>query len=135
MEVALHKKLISGFNIPDKWVNPHRHISALTKGGKVIAYGENNLGGVPKICYTRGNSCHSEMEVLKSIETEPSRKMKKYIMWNIRWSRDGKIVCSKPCYACKQAMLNMGLTTIVFSTQYGTFEKSRIDSLVCKSCK
>lgn len=136
MEVPLHKKLISGgFNPPDNWENPKRHISALTKGGKVIVYGENNLGGVPKICSSRGSSCHSEMEVMKYLTTNDPRKIRKYIMWNIRWSKKGTIVCSKPCYACQQAMLDMGLTTIVFSTQDGTFEKCRIDSLVCKKCK
>lgn len=133
MEVPLNKKLIcSAFNPPEDWKNPKGHISALTKGGKIVAIGENNLGGFPNICSNKISSCHSEMEVLKYLNTDDPRKIRKYIMWNIRWSKKGTIVCSKPCYACQQAMLKKGLTTIVFSTHDGTFEKCRIDTLVCK---
>jgi len=134
MEVPLNKKLLSGMNHVEGWTNPKRHISALTKGGKVVAYGENNLGGVPKVCTSRGRSCHSEMEVIKYITTDDRRKLRKYIMWNIRWSKNGTIVSSKPCLECQQAMLSAGLIHIVFSTHEGTFTKSRIDDLVCNPC-
>jgi deoxycytidylate deaminase len=134
MEVILNKKLVSGMYPVDGWTNPKRHISALTKGGKVVAYGENNLGGVPNICDSRGKSCHSEMEVLKIISTIDKRKINKYIIWNIRWSKKGTIVSSKPCLDCQKAMLNIGLTHIVYSTQEGTFIKSKIIDLVCKPC-
>ena len=132
MEVSIHNKLSSIFQPPDNWDNPKGHISALIKGGKIIVYGENNMGGVPNIC-DRGMSCHSEMQVIKYLTTIKRRKNRKYTMWNIRWSKHGTIECSKPCARCQKAMLDMGLTTIVFSTHKGTFEKSRIDSLVCKS--
>jgi hypothetical protein len=130
-EVSLNKKL-SGLFPYDDWENPKRHLSALTKGGKVVAYGQSNLGGVPKICSTRGRSCHSEMEVLKYIGTDDKRKIKKYTMWNIRRSVEGEIVNSKPCLHCQQTLLNIGLTYIVFSTSDGTFKKSRISELICK---
>ena len=99
MEIHLSKKF-PGLIPPEEWKNPKGHLSALTKGGKVIAYGESNLGGVPRFCAHRGQSCHSEMEVLKYIQTEDKRKIRKYVMWNIRWTKNGDIVNSKPCIHC-----------------------------------
>jgi len=130
-DVVLNKKL-SGLFPSENWDNPKGHLSALTKGGKVIGYGQSNLGGVPKVCSNRGRSCHSEMEVLKHICTDDKRKIKKYTMWNIRWSKSGKIVNSKPCLNCQQTLINIGIVFIVFSTENGTFEKSRISDLSCK---
>lgn len=131
MDVHLSKKF-PGLIPPEDWQNPKGHLSALIKGGKVIAYGESNLGGVPRCCSSRGSSCHSEMEVLKYIQTEDKRKIRKYVMWNIRWTKNGDIANSKPCIHCQKALMDIGLQTIVYSTQDGTFEKSRIDELICK---
>lgn len=132
MEVSIHNKLLSIFEPPENWQNPKGHISALIKGGKIIVYGENNMGGVPNVCASRGLSCHSEMQVIKYLNSNNRRKNRKYIMWNVRWSKKGTIECSKPCYNCQQAMLNMGITTVVFSTDKGTFEKCKLESLNCK---
>tara|TARA_B100001996_G_scaffold135897_1_gene103457 strand:- start:55 stop:474 length:420 start_codon:yes stop_codon:yes gene_type:complete len=131
MEVRLNKKL-SGLCPPDDWTNPKRHISALTKGGKVIAYGESSLGGASKFSPNRGKSCHSEIAVLKQLGTEDRRKMSKYTIWNIRWSRDGRVVSSKPCINCQRVLMECGVKTIVFSTQDGKFIKDRLENLVCK---
>ena len=131
IDVHFNHKL-SGLIPPEGWKNPKGHLSALVKGGKVIGYGESNLGGVPKICTNRGSSCHSEMEVLKYITTTDKRKLSKYVIWNIRWSKGGNILNSKPCLHCQKAMINQGITTIVFSTQDGKFEKYRLDELICK---
>ena len=131
MNIHLTKKL-PGLIPPDEWKNPKGHLSALTKGGKVIAYGESNLGGVPRFCSHRGQSCHSEMEVLKYIHTDDKRKIRKYVMWNVRWTKNGDIANSKPCLHCQKALMDIGLQTIVYSTQDGTFQKSRIDELICK---
>jgi len=131
MEIHLYKKL-SVLIPPDDWTNPKGHISALTKGGKVIAYGESNLGGVPKFCSSRGSSCHSEMDALKYIQTDNKRKLRKYVMWNIRWTKNGEIANSKPCINCQKALIDIGIQTIIYSNQDGKFEKSRIDQLICK---
>ena len=130
-DLHLHKKF-HGLIPPDEWKNPKGHLSALTKGGKVIAYGESNLGGVPRFCTNRGSSCHSEMQVLKCIECEDKRKVRKYIMWNIRWTKSGAIANSKPCINCQKALIEFGLQTIVYSTQDGRFIKCRLDELICK---
>ena len=130
MEVTLNNKLLSALNPPEDWSNnPHRHVSVLTKGGKIVAFGTNNLGGVPKFCTSRGKSCHSEMEVIKCLANEDKRKLKKYVMWNIKWTKNGDIASSKPCKACQQTMISMGIQTVVFSTQNGTFQKYRIIDL------
>ena len=130
-KICLEKKmpgLIPGHN----WVHHNGHKSALTKGGKVIAYGESNLSGAPNVTCSRGASCHSEMSVLKCIPTTDKRKVRKYIIWNVRWSKNGEIINSKPCINCQQTMLDMGLTTVVFSTADGLFVKSKLSDLVCK---
>ena len=129
--ICLEKKM-PGLIPGHDWSHPNGHKSALTKGGKVIAYGESNLGGTPNVTCARGASCHSEMTVLKHIPTTDRRKVKKYIIWNVRWSKNGEIINSKPCLNCQQTMLDMGLTTIVFSTPEGLFEKSKLADLVCR---
>ena len=93
---------------------------------------ESNLGGVPKFCTNRGSSCHSEMQVLKCIECEDKRKVRKYVMWNIRWTKSGNIANSKPCINCQKALIDFGIQTIVYSTEDGNFIKCRLDELNCK---
>ena len=60
------------------------------------------------------------------------RKMSKYTIWDIRWSRDGKVVCSKPCINCQRALLGVGINNIIFSTEDGRFIKDKLSNLVCK---
>ena len=133
MEVRLNKKL-SGLCPPDNWNNPKRHISAITKGGKVIAYGESSLGGASKFSPDKGQSksCHSEIAVLKQMCVEDKRKMSKYTIWNIRWSRDGEVVSSKPCINCQKVLLESGIKNIVYSTDDGLFCKTRLEDLICE---
>lgn len=118
----------------DDWNNPTRHISALVKGGKVVAYGESSLGGRPYCTATRGRSCHSEMSVLKYIGTELNnkRKVSKYTIWNARWTRNGDLVNSKPCRHCQQVLLQVGIKNIVFSTSAGVFVKTKLALLDCQ---
>jgi len=132
MTCVILKKKLSGL-FPDKnWGNPKRHISALVKGGKVIAYSECSLGGMPKFCTHKGRSCHSEMNVIKHMKIgDKKRKISKYVIYNIRWSKDGRIVNSKPCLNCQRELLRLGFKTIIFSKQDGTFEKNKLSRLSC----
>ena len=114
------------------WKNPKRHISALVKGGKVIACGESTLGGKPYFASSRGRSCHSEMSAIKFIGTNVTkRKVSKYTMWNIRWSKNGEIVNAKPCQQCQKVLLNIGIRRIVYSTSGGNLIKTKLDNLDC----
>lgn len=117
----------------DEWTNAKRHISALVKGGKVVAYGESSLGGKPYCAKVLGRSCHSEMSVLKFISSKLNnkRKVSKYTIWNARWTRNEKLVDSKPCLHCQQVLLRIGIKNIVFSTNKGVFVKSKLSDLVC----
>ncbi len=128
------KHRLSGLFPREDWPNPTRHISALVKGGKIITYGESSLGGKPYFSPIRGRSCHSEMSVLKYISSKlgNKRKVRKYVLWNVRWTRDGKLANSKPCFHCQQVLLNVGINKIVFSTNEGEFIKTNISNLVCK---
>ena len=128
------KPRFTGLLPREDWNNPKRHISALIKGGKVVAYGESSLGGRPYCASVRGRSCHSEMTVLKYISSELSNKRKvgKYTVWNARWSRDGKLVGAKPCRHCQQVLLRVGIKNIVFSTSKGIFIKSKLAELKCQ---
>lgn len=126
------KKKLSGLFPDINWGNSKRHISALVKGGKVIAYSECSLGGMPKFCSHKGRSCHSEMNVIKNMNIHDiKRKISKYVIYNIRWSKDGRIVNSKPCLNCQQELLRLGFKTIIFSNQDGTFEKNKLSHLSC----
>tara|TARA_Y100000389_G_C17378228_1_gene472845 strand:- start:464 stop:889 length:426 start_codon:yes stop_codon:yes gene_type:complete len=132
MEVTPKHKLCGLFPVKD-WKNPTRHISALVKGGKIIAYGESSLGGKLIGTVDRGRSCHSEISVLKKVtlNLKNKRKMAKYTVWNIRWTRKGTIANSKPCLNCQKVMLKLGIKNIVFSTDSGTFIKCKLSRLVC----
>lgn len=44
-----------------------RHKSVITKGKKVIAYGECNLAGTRHITGVLGKSCHAEINALKQL--------------------------------------------------------------------
>lgn len=134
MTGVLLKKKLSGLFPDDSWCNKKGHLSALVKGGKVIAYAECTLGGRPRLISVLGRSCHSEMEVLKFFSTDDKkfkRKVSKYVIWNIRWTKNGDIANSKPCLHCRRVLFDLGFKTIVFSTDDGTFEKQRLASLVC----
>ncbi len=120
--------------VPDNnWTNTKRHMSALVKGGKVVAYGESTLAGKPFCADFRGRSCHSEMSVLKYINSKigNKRKISKYTIWNARWTRNGQLVNSKPCYHCQQVLMRIGIKNVVFSTNDGVFVKSKLCNLNC----
>ena len=127
------KHKLSGLIPSPHWKNPKRHISALVKGGKILAYGESSLGGTPYFITDRGRSCHSEMSVLKCINSniKNRRKLGKCTLWNIRWTRKGDIVNSKPCLHCQKTLIRIGVKNIVFSTDDGTFVKAKLASLQC----
>ena len=129
-EVNANHKL-SGLFPDDTGNNPKRHISALVKGGKVLAYGESGLGGASKFSPIRGRSCHSEMAVLKFLSTDNRRKICKYTIWNVRWSRNGKLLNSKPCINCQKVLLESGIKNIVYSNEDGVFCKAKLEDLVC----
>ena len=112
--------------------NPKRHISVLVKGGKIIARGESTLGGKPFFSGKRGRSCHSEMSVIKIINPlADKRKIAKYVIWNVRWSLDGKPVNAKPCKNCQIELIKFGIKTIIYSTDDGTFIKANLYKLQC----
>ena len=131
-EVCIKNKF-TGLLPIDNWKNPKRHISALIKGGKVVAYAESSLGGRPYCSKILGRSCHSEMSVLKYISPKLNykRKVSKYTIWNARWNRNGKLVNSKPCLHCQQVLIRVGIKNIVFSTNEGVFIKSKLSTLHC----
>jgi hypothetical protein len=43
----------------------YRHKAAITKGKKVLSYGECSIGGCRHITKTFGVSCHAEINALK----------------------------------------------------------------------
>jgi hypothetical protein len=44
-----------------------RHKSAITKGNKILSYGECNLAGTRCISKEFGKSCHAEINALKGL--------------------------------------------------------------------
>lgn len=44
-----------------------RHKSAITKGKKILGYGECNLAGTRHISKDFGKSCHAEINAIKSL--------------------------------------------------------------------
>ena len=131
-EVCIRHRFIS--LLPkNNWTNEKRHISALVKGGKIVALAESSLGGKLYCATVRGRSCHAEMAVLKQISSKLNdrRKVSKYTVWNARWTRNGDLVNSKPCIHCQQVLLRIGIKNIVFSTDEGVFIKTKLSNLDC----
>jgi hypothetical protein len=131
-EVFMKKKL-SGLRPDNKWSNKKGHLSALVKGGKVIAYSECSLAGNSYYSNIRGRSCHSEIGLLTAgkLNIKNKRQISKYTIWNIRWDKNGEIKNSKPCLNCQQILLNIGIKKIVFSTDGGIFKKNKLSELLC----
>ena len=126
------KVILAGLYPEIGWKNDKGHISAITKGGKVICYAEGNLSGVIKNS-PFGLSCHSEINAIKRLMSNKDVKnYSKYTIWNIRWDKNGHIKDSKPCIQCQRTLLKFGFKTIIFSNQDGTFQKSKISELICK---
>jgi deoxycytidylate deaminase len=126
------KVIIAGLYPAIEWKNDKGHITAITKGGKIICHAEGNLSGVIKHS-PRGYSCHSEINAVKKLLNQKDVKnMSKYTLWNIRWDKNGNIKDSKPCTQCQKTLINLGFKNIIFSNQDGTFTKSKISELICK---
>jgi len=128
MEIPFNKKLsvlLSENN------NIKGHVSALVKGGKVICYAECSLGGTP-LNFNRGRSCHSELALFKIHKNFKKRKISRYKIWNIRISKDGKILNAKPCLECQKNLLKLGIKTIIFSNEDGKFIKNKLNNISCK---
>ena len=139
------KVIISGLYPEEDWKNDKGHISALTKGGKIVCYGAGSLAGVPNGT-PFGLSCHSEMTVIKKLGNKQVKDYSKYILWNIRWDKNGNIRESKPCKQCQITLLKLGIKTVVYSKQDGTFVKEKLKDMkcyhtrsirepICKKCK
>ncbi len=139
-QVHLYAKMVNLDNIvctfPSFSLNNSKgHVSLLVKGGKIVSIGESTLAGRLPGTIFLGRSCHAEMAALKILgrhRLKNTRKLKKYEIWNIRWTREGKVTNSKPCYHCQQSLLKLGITTIVFSTSKGTFVRRKLHDLKCK---
>ena len=130
MQVRFNKKL-SGLRFDETQPYTRGHMSALMKGGNVVAYAESSLAGKSRYCQDAGRSCHSEVAVIKNLNTDKSRKFGKYVVWNVRWSKDGRLVNSKPCLNCQRTLCRVGIRTIVYSTDEGHFVKHRIENITC----
>lgn len=143
---------------PEFCKRSYRHITMITRGGKILSIGDCNLSGKPAFCshHCRGRSSHSEMTALKKLYSSqrdifphgslikthrtnktkrvcaPKRsKLSRCTVWNFRWNSDGTITESKPCYHCQQTMMKLGFQKIVYSKKDGSLEKTRLDHLKC----
>ena len=130
VEVKFNNKL-SGLFPKEKDIYHNGHYSALVKGGNVIGYANSSLAGKSRYCREAGRSCHAEIALLKFLTENNSKKMNKYIVWNIRWTREGKITNAKPCLNCQRTLHSVGIKTIIFSTSEGTFVKHNIEDIKC----
>lgn len=126
------KTKLSGLFPDESWLNKKGHLSALVKGGKIICYRDCNLSGRSVFTNKLGRSCHSEMNVIKTLKIRNKRQISKYIIWNIRWNKCGKIVDSKPCLNCKEVLLKIGIKTIIYSTNDGLFIKNKVQNIDSK---
>ncbi|OUW95968.1 MAG: hypothetical protein CBD97_02125 [Pelagibacteraceae bacterium TMED237] len=132
MEIPFNNKL-SGLNPTNNTNHTRGHISALIKGGKIVSYAESSLAGKSKFCLNKGRSCHSEIALLKKLKDIKKNKISKYIIWNIRWTKEGKIANSKPCLNCQISLRKAGIQTIVYSTDSGIFIKNKLECIECYS--
>ena len=101
-----------------------RHISFIVQRRKIITVGWNNefkshtLG---RKFGQRAESIHSE---LHAISRFPHRDLDivKTIMYNVRITRDNRIVQSKPCEACLKMVMAYNLNGLCFTNSEGVFE-------------
>ena len=133
--------------------SPFRHVCVVMRGRKCLARGEASLAGKLRFPGARrGFTCHAEMNavkmLLRTMKCRPKKRRPKkcrpkkrrpmkcrrsrfhrYIVWVVRFRRDGRLAHSKPCETCRRLLVRLGFSTVKYSTQAGAIITARLSEL------
>lgn len=110
----------------------HRgHRAVITKGGKMLSYGESSLGGLQGFTKHAGTrhhcrSCHAEINCIKSLPRnmlQNPRKLRSCTIWSVRWTRLGALRLALPCAYCCDSLIRCGITTCIYSNDEGSLSR------------
>lgn len=114
-----------------------RHRAVITKGGKMIAYGESTLGGTHGLTRNLADtskagtrrycrSTHAEINCIKALPRnfeEKPRKLRQCVLWSVRWTRQGSLALALPCNYCRDSLIRRGITTCIYSDETGSLRR------------
>jgi deoxycytidylate deaminase len=60
-----------------------------------------------------------------------SVKLRRIVVYSVRYDRNGKLVNGRPCTDCVRFMIYLGLKKTVYSTDDSTMITSKLEDLQC----
>lgn len=124
IEIAIRIGLDKLFKHPE--LNYYPHYAFIVQGNKIIEYGMNGSGPVPKHLGYASQLTLNDADPKRHAEYEAWRKArgimdknKPFEVLNLRFMPSGKLKLSAPCPCCLNFLREMGCTKIYFSTETG----------------
>ena len=84
------------------------------------------------VAFTLKGAGYDVEEACDGSEALGIAKNKKYVVWSLRYDKQGNLKNGKPCFHCKQTLLQYGFRTIIYSDDNGDLIKTRLDNLDSK---
>lgn len=109
-----------GYN--PKHIEPYQHYSFVIQRNKIIEYGLNKrVSPCSKLGYPKYSKVHSEVDAYFNAKTFLENKFPFEVV-NIRLSRKGKVMNSKPCHCCFSFLKALDCKRVWYTNGNNAFE-------------
>jgi deoxycytidylate deaminase len=108
----------------DKTRGRARHVSFIVRKKKIFSIGLNNSYKSHPLSATYGhrfNSIHAELAAILNFP-RPIYFLSQFTVVNIRYLRNGKIGCSKPCCSCEKMLNDFNVKRVVYLNKFGKWK-------------
>lgn len=110
-----------------------KHGAVITKGSRVLAWSPNIFRNDSRIDY-EGATFHAEDAAVRELYRSTGEtygggmgSLKGYTMYIARVNRQGEPRLSRPCSACFDLLLFLGITDFVYTSNHGTLSHERVE--------
>jgi deoxycytidylate deaminase len=118
------------------------HYAAIVRSGKILSVGASGLAGCSRLTHNVVTR-HAEMDAICKVSkvsqvicSQSKRRLRNASVWSVRWKCDknGTFVLAnaKPCKACKEVALKIGIRTVYYSNEHGIICKENLIDLDTK---
>jgi tRNA(Arg) A34 adenosine deaminase TadA len=101
------------------------HFSFIVERNKVLSFGWNKMSKTHPYALRHGYKfgfLHSEVDAVKNFPGTPA-ELSHCSLVNIRISKQGKVVLSKPCPCCTKLLIGLDFKEVLYSQDDGSFEE------------
>lgn len=100
-------------------LSKHRHGAVLTRGGNVISTGFNKDRNDPRLCSPEHilQHCSTHAEASAIMQAGPAARGS--VLYVVRVNKKSKLLNSRPCPRCWDAIRAAGVRKVVYSTDEG----------------